>query len=713
MTRAPVMWCGTLFALLLPVTTAAQQPTAQNPHGALAQACAVCHSPQAWSPPRIAASFDHARVASFPLAGAHATVACKSCHTTLKFKEAPRDCVGCHTDPHHGELGTTCARCHTPRSFLDRSEMARAHQLTRFPLTGAHISVDCESCHARSASGQMTFVARAMACNDCHLKDYQAARTPDHAGGNFSHSCEQCHVTVAWQNARFDHNATGFPLTGFHLSMNCAGCHAPGAFPAGALPKTCVGCHQKDYNGTTTPNHQQAQFPTDCTACHTTATWTGAVFNHNATAFPLTGAHVQVTCAQCHGDGVYKGKPTACVSCHQTDYNNAKDPNHQQAQFPTDCTTCHTTTTWNGANFNHNTTAFPLTGAHVQVTCAQCHGDGVYKGKPTACVSCHQADYTNALNPNHQQAQFPTTCTQCHTTTTWNGASFNHSTTAFPLTGAHVQLTCDQCHGDGVYKGKPTTCVSCHQADYTKTTNPNHQQAQFPTDCTVCHTTTTWTGASFNHNNTAFPLTGAHLQATCDRCHGDGVYKGKPTACVSCHQTDYNNTTNPNHQQAQFPTDCTLCHTTSSFTTASFNHNNTAFPLTGAHLQATCAQCHGDGVYKGKPTTCVSCHQTDYNNSADPNHQAAQLSTDCASCHTTTVWTGAQFTAHNANFPPYFPIYSGRHTQGVWKNCSTCHVTSSDYHVYDCRSCHQRDHNGNPPRLTCADVGCHPNGRSP
>jgi hypothetical protein len=637
MTRSPVvLWV--LLALSSPAVTVAQQPTVRNPHGTLAQPCAVCHSPQAWKPARISSSFDHAKAARFPLEGAHAAVACKSCHTSLTFKEAPRDCVGCHTDPHRGELGTTCGRCHTMRSFVDRAEMGRAHQLTRFPLTGAHVAVDCEACHSVSAQGQMTFAARATDCNSCHVKDYQAARNPNHAAGGFPHDCQSCHVTVSWMGAKFDHNAT---------------------------------------------------------------------------RFPLTGAHVAVNCTQCHGTGGFGALPTACVSCHQTDYNNAKDPNHQQAQFPTDCTVCHSTVTWTSATFNHNTTRFPLTGAHVQATCAQCHGDGVYKGKPMACVSCHQTDYNNAKDPNHQQAQFSTDCTVCHTTTTWNGANFNHGTTSFPLTGAHVQLTCDQCHGDGVYKGKPMACVSCHQADYTRTTTPNHQQAQFPTDCTVCHTTTTWNGASFNHNSTSFPLTGAHIPLTCDQCHGDGVYKGKPTACVSCHQTDFNNTTNPSHQQAQFPTDCTLCHTTATWTSASFNHSTTTFPLTGAHVQATCAQCHGDGVYKGKPTACVSCHQTDYNTSTDPNHQAAQLPTDCSSCHTTTLWTGAQFAAHNANYPPYFPIYSGRHTQGVWKNCSTCHVNSSDYRVYDCRSCHQGAHNGRYPRLTCADVGCHANGRTP
>ena len=32
----------------------------------------------------------------------------------------------------------------------------------------------------------------------------------------------------------------------------------------------------------------------------------------------------------------------------------------------------------------------------------------------------------------------------------------------------------------------------------------------FPTTCELCHDTIHWTDATFNHNNTPFPLTGSH-----------------------------------------------------------------------------------------------------------------------------------------------------------------------------------------------------------
>jgi len=562
----PVIW--SVLALGVSVPLGAQQPqqaaAVKSPHGTLAQACAVCHSAAGWTPAHISSSFDHAKL-GFPLAGAHGSVACKSCHTNLVFKGAPHDCVSCHQDPHHGELGNSCARCHSMRSFVDRSAMTRAHQLTTFPLTGAHVTADCESCHTPTSAGQMTFTLRTTGCNDCHQKDYQATKNPDHAAGGFPTDCTQCHATVSWLTARFDHNATAFPLTGAHVAVACAQCHGDGVYKG--KPTACVSCHQLDYNNTNSPNHQQAQFPTDCTVCHTTATWNGANFDHNTTQFPLTGAHIQVTCAQCHGDGVYKGKPTTCVSCHQTDYNGATNPNHTQAQFPTDCTVCHTTVTWTGATFNHSNTAFPLTGAHLTATCAQCHGDGVYKGKPTTCVSCHQTDYNGATNPNHTQAQFPTDCSVCHTTTTWTGATFDHSTTAFPLTGAHLTVACNQCHGDGVYKGKPTTCVSCHQTDYNTTTDPNHQQAQFSTDCASCHTTTVWTTAKYtNHDTQFFPIY-------------SGTHAGRWTSCSTCHinPSDY----------SQF--DCLSCHSASQTTPKHSGVKNYTYD------SPSCYRCHPQG----------------------------------------------------------------------------------------------------------------------
>jgi hypothetical protein len=129
-------------------------------------------------------------------------------------------------------------------------------------------------------------------------------------------------------------------------------------------------------------------------------------------------------------------------------------------------------------------------------------------------------------------------CTNCHTTTGWPGAVFNHSATQFPLTGAHVATACASCHGDGVYDGKSTDCYSCHQANYTSTTAPNHAAAGFPTACASCHTTNTWLGATFNHDGSWFPIySGKHLAkwTSCSQCH-PSPSDFRQFTCLTCHE---------------------------------------------------------------------------------------------------------------------------------------------------------------------------------
>ena len=150
------------LALLATGSLQAQQRT-RSPHGKLETECKACHGPNGWTPVRIAKAFDH-RNFGFPLAGAHQTAACRACHLALDFKGVKADCVSCHEDRHRGELGANCARCHTARSFLDREAMTKAHQLTRFPLAGSHLGVDCSGCHRPGAQGSMQFVGTRMDC---------------------------------------------------------------------------------------------------------------------------------------------------------------------------------------------------------------------------------------------------------------------------------------------------------------------------------------------------------------------------------------------------------------------------------------------------------------------------------------------------------------------------------------------------------------------
>ncbi len=116
----------------------------------------------------------------------------------------------------------------------------------------------------------------------------------------------------------------------------------------------------------------------------------------------------------------------------------------------------------------------------------------------------------------------------------------------------------------------------------------------------------------------------------CLSCHGGGVYNGLPTACASCHQADYDATTDPDHDAAGFPVSCQTCHNTTQWDGAIFDHAQTDFPLTGSHIAQECLSCHGGGVYNGLPTACASCHQDDYDGTTDPDHDAAGFPLTCA-----------------------------------------------------------------------------------
>ena len=87
--------------------------------GRFADNCALCHNPVDWAE----WLFDHDDQTDFALAGAHASVACESCHRQSLTQQSSlgRRCGDCHRadDIHDGEFGPDCARCHTADSFRE------------------------------------------------------------------------------------------------------------------------------------------------------------------------------------------------------------------------------------------------------------------------------------------------------------------------------------------------------------------------------------------------------------------------------------------------------------------------------------------------------------------------------------------------------------------------------------------------------------------
>lgn len=501
------IWRGALSACLLGAgagESAAQDLT--SPHGALPTDldCSACHTPERWTPAKLSLDFDHDTQTDFRLEGLHAQADCTACHLSLDFTQPKLEgdgCASCHFDVHQGKLGTDCVSCHTANSFLDLP-VIDLHANTFFPLTGAHLQVSCESCHADERRG--SFAGQDPECLSCHGEAYQATANPSHAEQGFSSACEQCHGTVAWTNGdTFAHErvAGGFQLIGAHARAQCASCHVlptlePFFHPASG--EDCVTCHREEYDG----EHAGSGFPETCLNCHTQETWSGATFDHQEASggmFPLLGVHIQTDCAGCHIEGTNEPRFQAsgandCVACHQVEY----DQQHLGAGFSTQCLDCHTVDTWQGASFDHTSVSggFTLIGAHQNAACASCHSlpDNGVPWTPAGqndCVACHQTEY----DQQHAGSGFSTQCLDCHTVDTWQGATFDHDALYFSIySGRHQgiwQNDCATCHttpGDF----SQFSCFQCHAHRQSKMDDEHSEVSGYVYDsptCLTCHPT--------------------------------------------------------------------------------------------------------------------------------------------------------------------------------------------------------------------------------
>ncbi len=536
-------------------------------------------------------------------------------------------------------------------------------------------------------------------------------------GEGFDMDCALCHGTESWRvdpaNIKFDHNATGFPLVGAHSKQLCGSCHQSLVFQQ--IGTACADCHQDVHKG---------ELGIRCQDCHTPVNWENRlqVFEqHQQTDFPLLGRHALIDCGSCHRQEQgreFTGLSVECKSCHLTDYMSTLNPAHIKAGLDLNCQACHlpNALSWKNAVYQHPE-IFRLDGAHATLECIDCHSQQ-YTGLPQDCFACHDDDYNRATEPNHLVFGFPTVCEQCHQSDSWQATSFDHlSVSGFALEGAHSGILCTDCHVNNQLTGLPRDCYGCHATDFQTVKDPDHVAGGFSEDCLTCHSLQTWSPADFDHDQTDFPLTGAHVSTACQDCHVNGYAPGQTLSeCVSCHQSDYDGTTSPNHSEAGIQVTCQDCHNTSGWTPAEFDHSQTAFALTGAHVSVPCQECHVNGYSAGQTLSeCVSCHQSDYDNTSDPDHQAAQFPVTCQDCHSTSAWKPADWD-HDGQ---YFPIYSGKH-QNEWDVCADCHVNSSDYTQFECINCHEHSNQtdladehkevANYEFNSAACYDCHPRG---
>ena len=275
----------------------------------------------------------------------------------------------------------------------------------------------------------------------------------------------------------------------------------------------CSSCHLTDYKGATNPNHVAAGFPQDCTVCHTTAQWQGATFDHSPPRLPPDRR-------ACSGDlrpvprRPVCGASTPVFTCHLPDYQKATNPNHVAASFPAGLHRLSHDGAMDGRQVRpHHEDDVPPDRRPRSADLQPVPHKRPVCGLSTQCFDVSPARLPEGGESESRGGRLPAGLHRLSHDGAMDGRQVRpHHEDDFPLTGAHVPVTCNQCHTNGQYAGLSTQCSTCHLPDYQKATNPNHVTAAFPQDCTVCHTTTQWTGATFDHSTkTTFPLTGAHV----------------------------------------------------------------------------------------------------------------------------------------------------------------------------------------------------------
>jgi hypothetical protein len=240
------------------------------------------------------------------------------------------------------------------------------------------------------------------------------------------------------------------------------------------------------------------------------------------------------------------------------------------------------------------------------------------------------------------EANNATRCGACHMVEGWEKVRFNHDPTGFPLRGAHVDVTCNGCHGQGFDKPVADTCSGCHR---------DRHASEFGLHCEGCHDEKSWRPL-FNadaHRSTNFPLVGRHALIPCTECHGnvrDRVFAQAAVRCDACHEADFmrTSTISIDHSGNNFSRDCQTCHNTFRFFPASMRQHDTCFTISsGSHHGVRCLNCHtslsavtftgacGTGTYD-----CSDCHdhvcaRSDMQHKYVPGYECANAR--CYPCH--------------------------------------------------------------------------------
>ena len=568
---------------------------------------------------------------------------CTQCHD-LGYKVTNKKCLACHDDiqslmdqnrGYHASSPVRrqdCFDCHSEHHGR-RFDMLRFdqenfnHNHTGYELEGKHEQIDCRACHKADyiadreiSSREGTFLGLEQECLSCHEDYHQQTLSAD---------CLSCHDFEAFSPAPgFDHDDSDFPLKGKHETVDCKACHPVDlrngrefqAFTEIAS-NACNDCHDDPH---------LEQIPGTCTQCHDENTFNRFLgqrrFNHKSTGFTLRGAHRQESCFSCHEQTrdarqIFQDQKgiaeNSCISCHEDVH---------EGKYGEDCANCHMEESFlslkNMDFFDHSVTDYPLEGLHQGVDCSACHIERFSTPIDFShCKNCHEDYHEGEFTQiGHQQD-----CIECHSLEqdfTWSSYSINeHQLSQFPLDGAHVATPCFACHISEEekwhFRNIGNECVDCHEDIHQGLISEKYYPDQ---TCTSCHGNESWATISFDHDLTAWPLDGKHLDIECRSCHFQESkdklsysqhFSDLSADCISCHE-------NVHGDEFAFEgiTDCMRCHVTSSWTPEKFDHNLAQFPLEGRHAEVDCRACHeipepggsASMVYKIEKFACIDCH---------------------------------------------------------------------------------------------------------
>jgi hypothetical protein len=556
----------------------AQQESRSGYHGRIAEECASCHPEHngaefglaeavAWGETG-PTGFDHSHL-EFTLDGKHEALSCEACHrgphvapfALAGFPDRKRadtylgltqKCAPCHADVHGDNLFLGCQECHDQAAFRPASRFDHARH---FVLEGPHREAECSGCH-RMAEAKVFHEVKGETCRECH-------ENPHRSG--WEAGCEGCHRADddTWHAAAAAftpelHSETGFPLLAPHDRLDCVKCHeAPGTLsyeerfpvpePGGHAQAEdhCGGCHRDVHSG-----QFEAKYAS-CLDCHLRESFEPHQFGEaEHDTFKLAGAHARARCDACHSVDPetavrrFVGSPRSCGGCHE----DIHEWQFQALSVDGDCSLCHDQSSFTPARFGiAQHSAFPLTGAHLAVSCRDCHKSAAegrprrFLGTETRCKSCHADPHGSQFAAELKRGD----CTSCHRadSRTFAIRPYDHRAEAgYALEGAHAETDCSSCHSGGAYRGTPTHCGSCH-VDVHR----GQLARKGVTRCESCHTSSTaWPIPKFDHTrHTRFPLDKAHAKVACAECHlsvrqpdGSAVVQYRPlgTECRSCHE---------------------------------------------------------------------------------------------------------------------------------------------------------------------------------